>query len=182
MPHSLWCVPKAGCVIVLTHLPLVLHICIYITWVIIGLYNGFSPHRHQAIAWTNVDFLSSGLLGTNTQFLFMKMHLKMSAKWRPLCPWRDELRLYYVLGILPPLTATIKQNCSQALSICRKNIEESVNACLVYYVKSMCTILTSLIFFAIYRVLVRQLIQNSSYHNQIISINIISRCCHTVSW
>ena len=143
---------------------------------------GTTPFSEPMLISYQVDSQeqTSVKLESKHTILFVKIQLKMSVKWRPLCPRRDELRLYNVLGILPHLTATVKQNCSQTLSTYRENIEESVNACLVYYVKSVSTILTSLIFFAIYRVLVRQLIQNSSYHNQIRSTNIISRCCHAV--
>ena len=47
-----------------------------------------------AITWTNADLLSIGHSGTNLSEIWieiqslssMKMHLKMSAKWRPFCP------------------------------------------------------------------------------------------------
>ena len=61
--------------------------------------TGILPIRHQAITWTNADFLSFGPLGTNFSevlieiltFSFKKMDLKMSSvKWRPFCPGRDE--------------------------------------------------------------------------------------------
>ena len=54
--------------------------------------NGLAPVRHQAITWTNEDFLSFGPLGTNLNkswiqlqiFCFQRMYLKMSyAKWWP---------------------------------------------------------------------------------------------------
>ena len=57
----------------------------------IGLDNGLSPGRRQAIIWTNAEILLIGPLGTNFSeilieidiFSFKKMHLKMaSAKWR----------------------------------------------------------------------------------------------------
>ena len=78
----------------LTHLPLVLHICVRG----LGQYwsdNGFSPIRRQVIIWTSSGILSTGYLGTNfTDFLitiqnfsFMKIHLKISSvkRW-PFCP------------------------------------------------------------------------------------------------
>ena len=40
----------------------------YTTWgilIIIGLGNGLSAVRHQAITWTNIDLLKIGPLGTN---------------------------------------------------------------------------------------------------------------------
>ena len=55
----------------------------------------------KAIIWTNADFLSIGPLGTNFSEIriemqnvsFMKMHLNLlSAKWRPFCPRRNELK------------------------------------------------------------------------------------------
>ena len=65
--------------------------------------NGLSPGRRQAIIWTNDGIFLSGPLRTNFEihaFSVKKMHLKMSsAKWRPFCPRRDELkegfRLYF---------------------------------------------------------------------------------------
>ena len=55
---------------------------------IIGLDNGLSPGRRQAIIWTIAGILLIGPLGTNFSeiqiFSIKKMHLKMaSAKWRP---------------------------------------------------------------------------------------------------
>ena len=59
---------------------------------IIGLDNGLSPGRRQAIIWTNAGILLIGPLGTNVseiliiihKFSFKKIHLKMSSgKWRP---------------------------------------------------------------------------------------------------
>ena len=59
-----------------------------------GSGNGLSPVRRQAIICTNFDLLSIRPLGLNfseirikiQDFLFMKMHLKMSsAKWQPFC-------------------------------------------------------------------------------------------------
>ena len=61
----------------------------------IGLDNGLSPGRRQAIIWTNAGILSIGPLGTNFSdslieiliFPFKKMHLKMSTAIlsRPQC-------------------------------------------------------------------------------------------------
>ena len=60
---------------------------------IIGSDNGLSPGRCQAIVWTNAGKLLIGTLGINFSkiltgiqtFSFMKIHFKMSAKWRPFC-------------------------------------------------------------------------------------------------
>ena len=69
------------------------HICVS-NLTIIGLDNGLSPGRRQAIIWTNAGILLIRLLGTNFNemfieiltFSFMKMRLKVSsAKWRPFC-------------------------------------------------------------------------------------------------
>ena len=59
----------------------------------IGLDNGLSPGRRQAIIWTNDGILLIRTSGTNFSeilsgihtFSFKKMHLKTSAKWRPFC-------------------------------------------------------------------------------------------------
>ena len=67
----------------------------------IGSDNGLSPIRHQAIIQTKAGLLLIGPLGTNVNgilikiqnFLFTKMHLKISSvKWRPFFPGGDELR------------------------------------------------------------------------------------------
>ena len=76
----------------LTHLGRVTHICVG-KLTIISSDNGLSPNRRQAIIWTNAGILLIGPLGTNFGenwieiqiFSFRKMHLKMSAKWRPFC-------------------------------------------------------------------------------------------------
>ena len=61
---------------------------------IIGLDNGLSPGRRQAIIRTNVGILLIGSQGTNFNeilieihiSLFKKIHLKMSSgKWQPFC-------------------------------------------------------------------------------------------------
>ena len=77
----------------LTHWGRVTHICVG-NLTIIGLDNGLSPGRHQAIIWTNAGILLIGPWGTNFSeilidihtFSFKKIHFKMSsAKWRPFC-------------------------------------------------------------------------------------------------
>ena len=88
----------------------VTHICVgNIT--IIGLDNGLSPGRHQAIIWTNAGILLIGPLGTNVSeilneihtFSFKKMHLKTSpVKRRPFCLGLNVFSLltvqYYLFG------------------------------------------------------------------------------------
>ena len=68
------------------------HICVSKVTIIVSD-NGLSPGRRQAIIWNNAGILLIGLLGTNFceilieihTFSFMKIHLKMSGKWRPFC-------------------------------------------------------------------------------------------------
>ena len=76
-----------------THWGRVTHICVG-KLTIIGLDNGLSPGRRQAIIQTNAEILLIGPLGTNFSeivseiqtFSFKKMHLILSsAKWRPFC-------------------------------------------------------------------------------------------------
>ena len=80
-------------VCLLTHWGRVTHICVT-KLTIIGLDNGLSPGRRQAIIWTNAEILLIGALGTNVgeirikidTFSLKKMHLKMSSgKRRPSC-------------------------------------------------------------------------------------------------
>ena len=71
--------------LIITHLPLVLHICISEIDHHCSGY-GLSPVRRQAIAWTNAGLLSIGLKGISfseiwigiLSFLFKKFHLEMS--------------------------------------------------------------------------------------------------------
>ena len=69
------------------------HICVS-NLTIIGLDNGLSPGRRQALIWTNAGVLLIRPLGTNLSEIligiqpssFRKMRLKMSSgKWRPFC-------------------------------------------------------------------------------------------------
>ena len=77
----------------LTHWGRVTHICVS-KLTIIGVDNGLSPGRRQAIIWTNAGILLIGPLGTNVNeisieihaFSFKEFHLKMSSgKCRPFC-------------------------------------------------------------------------------------------------
>ena len=82
----------------LTHWGQVTHICVK-KLTIIGLDNGLSPGRRQAIIWTNAGILLIGALGTNVSeilikictFSLKKMLLKMSGKRRPSCLGLNEL-------------------------------------------------------------------------------------------
>ena len=75
------------------------HICVS-KQTIIGLDNGLSPDRRQAIIWTNAEILLIRSLGTKYSeilsaihaFSFKKINVKMSsAKWRPFCLGRNVL-------------------------------------------------------------------------------------------
>ena len=78
--------------VALSHWGRVTHICVS-KLTIIGPDNGLSPGRRQAIIGTNAEILLIRTLGTNASeivseihtFLFKKMHLKMSTKWRQFC-------------------------------------------------------------------------------------------------
>ena len=83
-----------------THWSRVTHIWVG-NLIIIGLDNGLSPGRRQAIIWTNAGTLLIGPLGTNFSeiligiqtFSFKKMHLKMSSvKWRLFGLGLNELK------------------------------------------------------------------------------------------
>ena len=77
---------------ILTHWGRVTHISVS-NLTIIGLDNGLSPVRRQAIIWTNAGILLIGPLVTNFSeisieiytFSIKKRHLKISEKWRPFC-------------------------------------------------------------------------------------------------
>ena len=87
------------------------HICVGNT-TIIGLDNGLSPRRHQAINWTNAGILSIGTLGANFSenvilihiSSLKKMHLKMSSgKWRPFS--RPQCVKGYILTAMQGATS-----------------------------------------------------------------------------
>ena len=87
----------------LTHWGREPHICVG-NLTIIGSDNGLSPHRRQAIIWTNAGILLIGARGTSfidisieiQTFSYKKMHLKVSsAKWRPFCL---SLNVLMILG------------------------------------------------------------------------------------
>ena len=93
-----------------------MHICV-INPTIFGSDNGLSPGQRQAIFWTNTGILSIWPLGTNFSemlikiytFSFMKMHMKMSsAKRRPFCPVRDELKLWFTWEDKHPVSGSSK--------------------------------------------------------------------------
>ena len=87
------CPPFCSGCNVLTHWGRVTHICIG-NLTIIGSDNGLSPHRRQAIIWSNAEILLIGHVGTNFSeisteiltFSFKKKRLKASsANSRPFC-------------------------------------------------------------------------------------------------
>ena len=80
------------------------HICVS-KLTVIGSDNGLSPHRRQAIIWTNAGLLSIRTSGTNFSeilieilaFSLKKMRLKVSSgKWRPFCFGLNELTSLHV--------------------------------------------------------------------------------------
>ena len=82
-----------------------------VNWVSIGSDNGLSHFQRQIIIWTNARLLSIRSLGTNFSKIWIKIHkfsfTKMqlngsSARWRPFCPGRDELK--HVAVSYTPLT------------------------------------------------------------------------------
>ena len=93
-PLDLSIVPIEVCTeSMLTHWGRVTHICVS-KLTIIGLDNGLSPGRCQAIIWTNAGILLIGPFGTNFSeiligirtYSFKQIHSKMlSAKCRPFC-------------------------------------------------------------------------------------------------
>ena len=100
----------------LTHWGRATHICVG-KLTIIGLDNGLSPGRRQAIIWTNAGILLIGPLGTNFSenlikiltFSFQKMRLKVSsAKRRPFCLGLNVLNL--ITHSSHPLLNSLRQN------------------------------------------------------------------------
>ena len=90
---------KTGDQWTLTHLRLVMHICVRELGSIVSD-KGLSPVRRQAITWTSADLLPIGLFGSMVSemlieiliFSFENMHLNMSfAKWWPFCSGGNEL-------------------------------------------------------------------------------------------
>ena len=84
----------------LTHWGRVMRICVR-KLIFIGLDNGLSPGRRQAIIWTNVEILLIGTLGRSFNeilseihtFSFNKTHLKTSSvKWHPFYLGLNVLR------------------------------------------------------------------------------------------
>ena len=82
---------RASCDFIFTLWSRVTHICVS-KLTIIGLDNGLSSGRRQAIIWTNAGILFiwplnfSGILIEIHTFSFQKMHLKMSSgNRRPFC-------------------------------------------------------------------------------------------------
>ena len=68
----------------------------------IGLGNGLLPVGHQAITGTNTDFLTIGPLGTNFNWIWIKIHKfyfnkrlskTLSAKQRPFCSGLKKLTI-----------------------------------------------------------------------------------------
>ena len=96
--------PSKESIAVLTHLPLVLHICISELGHT-GSGNGLWPLWHQAITWTNAGLFSIRSLGTNFSEIRIGI-LSFSFEnyiwncclpnWCPFCPMGDELNIYSI--------------------------------------------------------------------------------------
>ena len=106
----------------LTHWGRVTHLCVS-KLAIIGSVNGLSPHRRQAIIWTNAGILLIGPLETKFSrllieihtFSFKKVRLKMSSwKWRPSCLGLNVLTSSYAVQfkfyIMEPPYNTVSYN------------------------------------------------------------------------
>ena len=88
----------------------------------IGLDDGLSPDRRQAITWTNAGLLLIGPLGTNCSeilfgiqtFSFKKMLFKMSsAKWRPFCFGLNVLKVIHMNAKLDNVGKLARANPQQ---------------------------------------------------------------------
>ena len=120
-----------------THWGRVTHICIS-KLTIIGSDMGLLPGQwHQAIIWTNAGILLNGTLGTNCSeilskiriFLFKKMHLKVSVKWRQFCLCLNVLKLELVSLLV----------WSQAIPFSLRLILEQISCCGIL-VLSLCVL------------------------------------------
>ena len=96
-------VELVGVRMIVTHWGRVPHICVR-DLTIIGLDNGLSPGRRQAIIWTNAGILLIRPPGTNLNEIlieihiisFKEIHLKMSSgKWRPFCLGLNVLKGWF---------------------------------------------------------------------------------------
>ena len=133
----------------LTHWGPVTHICIG-KLISIGLDDGLSPDRRQAIIWTNAGLLSIGPFWTYfsenlikiQQFSLKIMHVKMSSvKWRPSCLVLNVLsrqqQNYCVQVSSPPSGAYMRQWTGSALvqvmACCLVGAKPLPEPMLVYY-------------------------------------------------
>ena len=132
------------------------HICVS-ELPIIGSDNGLSPGRRQAIIWTNAGILLIRTWGRNFSeilseicaFSFKKMHLKMSAKWRPFClglnvltQWQVNYTCHVHQHNQPPWQGFFHgADCTnvftiavgwQLTTVCKKHIsDEKLHACIL---------------------------------------------------
>ena len=67
-------IQKISLILHLSHWGRVTHTCVSIL-TIIGLDNGLSPERRQAIIWTNAEILLIGTLGTNFSEIISEIHI-----------------------------------------------------------------------------------------------------------
>ena len=90
-----------------------------------------SPGRRQAIIWTNGGILLIGILVTNfceieiDTFSFKKMHLIMSAKWRPFCLGLNVLIWPPRLGL--PIFLVIRDQWKLGPQLCLPYVDNLIN-------------------------------------------------------
>ena len=131
----------------LTHWGQVTHICVG-NLTIIGLDNGLSPGRRQAIIWTNAGILWIGpwrtnfteiLIGIHT-FSFKKTHFKMSfGKWQPSCLGLNVLRFMstsceITLRWIPQNTFDEKSALAQVMAWCHQATSYYLSQCWPRYI------------------------------------------------
>ena len=129
----------------LTHWGLMTHICVG-NLSVIGSDNGLSPHRYQAIIWTNAVILLIAPLGTHFTeiliemhtFSFKKMYLKMSStKSRLFCLSLNELRdvviLFSALSIFFPGSCDV-WSTARGGNVCL--LDRSTNSNVAHHVPS----------------------------------------------
>ena len=100
-------------------------------WKHIGVDNGLSPGRHQAIIWTNDEILLIGPLGINFSeisieictFSIMKIHLKMSSgKWRPFCLGLNVLNELFAFAISVKSCVECRSSVAHYVDMCWNGI------------------------------------------------------------
>ena len=110
---------------------------------IIGLDNGLSPDRRQAIIWTNAGILLLGPIGTNfseilieiNTFSFKKKRLKMSSgKWRPFCLGLNVLnpvRIHYTRMFLSHMAVYLLSGGVEGHNTQWQRLKQSMYNCFI---------------------------------------------------